>query len=244
MYNVITAAPQGSVSTALFGIFYQPFKPWKHAEANLIEARRRGFEIVVASDNRNSPEDVAKLESLADLVVPFRSDGHCENGYRVVPYIKSDFAFMLADDETASPNLWEFAANPPMCGRFAVMVVPVLKIDGEWRVHKKHLGSQERLTWVEGWKWNKRTMPNGVVTTFEASADSPAPWVIVDNDLKAVIWHHLLDAPREEREEKARRYTAIDPYGKHETRLFYEDENLAEAFVPVDVALRSQLPRG
>jgi hypothetical protein len=231
------------VSTALFGIYYRPFLPWKRAEQNMIEARRRGFEIVLASDDRNSPEDVVRMKKYADTFVPFRSDGHCENGYKVVSRIQSDFAFMLSDDETASPNLWAFAANPPMIARYAVLVIPILKFDGEYRIHRRHLGSQERLTWTEGWSWNTRTMPNGVVTTFEASANSPAQWVILDDQLKCVVWHHLLDAPREEREEKARRYASIDPWGEHTTRLFWEETDPADEFVAVPEEMRAQLPK-
>lgn len=81
------------------------------------------------------------------------------------------------------------------------------------------VGLQERLFWRDGWRW---------VGGFKGHSESPVPSLIIENNPGIVIWHHLLDAPRSEREEKAARYAAIDPDTDHRLRLIYEVDHVPD----------------
>jgi hypothetical protein len=161
-----------------------------------------------------------------------------ERGYKILPLVKTDFALMLADDEVPSVPLWEFA--PPAPARYGVPIIPIL---GD-KMHVGHVGVQERLVWVDGWRWVGREV-DGKKTLFEGHSESPVPLVPLLVDLPdgtranagILLWHYLLEAPLEEREAKAQRYTSFDPYGDHRSRLFPKDDEL----VPIAADLRRYL---
>lgn len=229
--------------TAYFTIVYRPFLPWKHTERTLRIARERGFEIVVAWDDRNSRSDYERIRTLADTVVPFTSHGMTEYGYKVSRHIKSEFALILADDEEPADPLWDIAANPPSASRFGIPVIPVL---GD-RYMKGHIGMQERLSWMEDWELVPRVRHDGIETMFEGRFQSPAPMVEMLTDklpynAGLLIWHYLLEAPRAEREAKAERYAKYDIFGDHATRLFWEEQ--PESLIDIPVEMRQYLPKG
>ena len=203
--------------TALFQITRDPFKPWKTSDRVLREARRRGFEVVVAMDDRTSGEDWYRLLHLADTLIPFKSPGHCEVAYQHVSAVRSDFVLLISDDEAPSENLWTFAANPPHQARYGIPVLPVL--DG--RLYSLDVGIQERLFWKHGWKW---------VGGFEGTSEG-AKQVYMDRNPGIVVWHYDLEAPRKEREAKAARYARLDPDTDHRKRLIWEEH--PEAFKPL-----------
>ena len=199
------------------------------------------MEIVVALDDKTCDACTKGLADLPIHVVRFTSNGVSENGYRVIRYVKSDFALMLADDEIPSEPLWDFAQHPPQPARYGVPIVPIL---GD-KMMTGHTGIQERLIWVDGWRWVGREV-DGKHTLFEghSEADTPLIPLLVDTptgraNTGMVIWHYLLEAPREEREAKAARYKRADPYGDHESRLFYEDRDCLE---PIPEDLKRLLP--
>lgn len=200
--------------TALYQITHDPFLPHKRSERVLREARRRGFEVFVAVDDRTSPADITRLHGLADTVVPFTSPGHCEVAYEYVSQVKSEFVLLISDDEAPSENLWRFAADPPLVARYGIPVLPVLG----GRVYSLDLGIQERLFATAGWRW---------VGGFEGTSEG-ARQVYMDKNPGIVVWHYDLEAPRAEREAKAARYAALDPASDHRKRLIWEEH--PEAF--------------
>lgn len=233
-------------SSALFTITLDPFcKPWKKLRGVLAEAQRRGMEIVVALDDRTCVDCFRTFFELGIAVTTFRSHGMTENGYRVVQQVQSDFALMVADDEIPSTPLWDFAMRPTSPSRFGVVVIPVL---GE-RLMSGHIGWQERLVWVDGWRFVPRVLENGKRTMFEGTVRSDAPMIVLlDQTPEGVlfnpgvmIWHYLLEAPREEREAKAARYAEFDPYGNHKARLFYEDQ--PNVLIDLPENIRRYLPQ-
>lgn len=161
-------------------------------------------------DDRCSEQDQSELRYLSDLLIPFKSPGHCEVAYRYVPMASGDFIFLLADDERPSDLMWTLALKPPSPSRFGIPVMPVV----QGKLYRPDVGFQERLFYKDGWKW---------VGGFEGHSESPAPKVILSKNPGAVIWHHHLEAPREEREAKANRYTSLDPNTDHRARVIWEE---------------------
>src|SRR5260221_8926128 len=218
-----------------------PFLPWKHAQRVWTEAKRRGFEVVVALDDRTGVADTLKVSEFADQVVRWTSDGHAEDAFGYISMCSGEFAFLLADDEEPSPLCWEFATHPPFQARFGIPVIPyVTKMDKTWA---GDYGVQERLVWKKSWRWIKRRLPDGSLTTFEGHSEGAQQVTIKDNP-GAVIWHYLLDAPLEEREEKARRYARIDQSSVdyHRVRLLRADHPHLLQTIPQ--SLRPQLTEG
>jgi len=215
-----------------------PFDSWKHAERVWREAKRRGFEVVVAMDDRTSKADERRIDVLADKVIPWHSQGHCEDAFPLIQECSEDFVLLLADDEEPSELLWEFASDPPFPARFGVPVIPVRGTQF-WSID---VGIQERVIYRKGYKWIPRTLDDGTITTFEGRPDG-ARQVTIERNPGAVVWHFLLDAPREEREEKARRYAVIDHSAPeyHLRRLAYEDH--PEDFKELPPSLAAQLPK-
>lgn len=213
-----------------------PFAPWKHAERVWHEAKRRGFEVVVCVDDRTSAEDVRRIT--ADRVIPWKSDGHVEDAYPLVQECSEDFVLMIADDEEPSTLLWEFSQTPPFPARFGVPVIPV-RGTKFWSID---CGIQERVVYRPGWKWIPRTLDDGTTTTFEGRPDG-AKQVTVERNPGAVVWHFLLDAPREEREEKAKTYARIDHSTPeyHMNRLAWEEH--PEYFKELPPHLAAMLPK-
>lgn len=215
-----------------------PFLPWKHAQRVWVEARRRGFEVVVALDDRTSMADTHKVSEFADQVVRWTSDGHVEDAFVHIQMCSSDYVLLIADDEEPSDLLWDFAAEPPFPARYGVPVIPV-KGTRFWSID---CGMQERLVYKKGYRWISRTLDDGSLTTFEGRPDG-APQVTIERNPGAVIWHYLLDAPREEREEKAARYARIDhsTVEYHLKRLAYEEH--PEFFKELPPHLAAMLPK-
>lgn len=180
-------------------------------------------------DDRTKPEQADELRTLADRLVTFKSPGHCEVAYKYVPLCSGDFVLLVSDDEEPSPDLWTLAMNPPSPSRFGVAVMPIVNS----RLYRPDIGWQERLFWKEGWRWTDG---------FEGKSESPAPIVATN----AVLWHYHLEAPREEREAKAKRYADIDAaLGRmpvdHRTRLIWEER--PDGLAPIPKHLRAQLLR-
>lgn len=216
---------------------FNPFEPWKHAERVWREAKRRGFEVVVALDDRTSAQDERRMVDV-DRVIRWHSQGHCEDAFPLIQECSEDFVLLLADDEEPSAMLWDFATTPPFPARFGVPVIPV-KGTQFWTID---VGMQERLIYRKGYKWIPRKLPDGTMTTFEGHPEG-ARQVTVDRNPGAVIWHFLLDAPREEREEKAARYAEIDQstVEYHLKRLAWEDH--PELFKELPPNLAAMLPK-
>jgi hypothetical protein len=212
--------------TSLFQITRDPFLGWKHTERVLREARGRGLETVVAMDDRTSKPDHDRLASLADLVIPWTSPGHCEPAYEFVQRCSSEFVLMIADDEEPSPLLWEFSLKVPFTARFGFPVIPIV---GD-KMYRPDIGIQERLIPREGWRWTGG---------FEGKSESPYPQVGINPNPGVIVWHYDLEAPREERESKARRYSTFSP-GEHRSRLIYEEH--PDGLVPIPSHLRAHLP--
>jgi hypothetical protein len=212
--------------TTFFTITLDPFKPWKRLADSLAGARRYGFETVVAMDDRCADEDAERLRSMADLVVPFKSPGYCEAGYRIVQRVTRDFVLLISDDEEPSEPLWRFAANPPSPNRFGIPVIPVI----DQQVYEPDVGIQERVFWADGWRW---------VGGFEGHSEG-APKVLLTQNPGAVVWHFHLEAPREEREAKVQRYEALAS-GEHRSRSIHEEH--PEGLRPIPAQLRPYLPR-
>jgi hypothetical protein len=176
-----------------------PFAPHKHAERVLREAKRRGFEVFVALDDRTSFEDTCRIRTLADQVVMVKSNGYPD--YSSVTRCAEDFVLMLADDEEPSDLLWRFASEPPFPARFGIPVIP---IKGR-QFYSIDCGFQERVIYRQGWKW---------VGGYEGRSEG-AKQVTLGSNPGVVVWHYDLDAPREEREEKARSYARLaDEHGQ------------------------------
>lgn len=185
-----------------------------------IEARRRGFEVVVALDDRTSPQDMGRTRVLADQVIPWTSPGHCEPAYEYVQRCSEEFVLLISDDEEPSDLLWRLALEPPIRARFGVPVIPVV---GK-QMYRPDLGIQERLFYRPGWSW---------VGGFEGHSEGAKKFYLAKNP-GVIVWHYLLDAPRSEREAKAARYSGLAP-GDHRSRLIYEEHE--DQLVPLPAHL-------
>lgn len=217
-----------NLRTSLFCITLDPFAgEWKKLSSVLPEAKRRGLEVVVAMDDRCTLDDRLQLDALSDQLIPFKSPGHCEVAYRYIHRAKGDFILLVSDDEQPSEALWDLAANPPGPYRYGIPVIPI--VNGQ--MYKPDLGIQERLFYKDEWRW---------VGGFEGHSVSPYPQVTLDRNPGAVIWHHHLEAPREVREAKAARYSALDPMTDHRARVIWEEH--PEGLVDIPKGL--QVPNG
>lgn len=212
--------------TSLFTITHRPFLPWKTTEHLWAEARARGFEVVVALDDR-SMADFDRCLQLADRVLTFTALGSCEAAYDLIPELGVESILLISDDEYPSAPLWDFAAAPPFKARFGIPVIPVL---GD-QMYRPDIGLQERVFSTEGWRWEGG---------FEGRSRG-ARKVVLERNPGVLVWHYDLTAPRQEREAKARRYTRLDPLTDHRTRLIYEER--PEGLVPLPAHLRAFLPQ-
>ena len=203
-----------------------PLKPWKTAGRVLGEAKRRGFHVFVALDDRTSVEDAVALSPCCDVIRSWKSEGHCEDAYALVPEVADDWIFLVSDDEEPSDLCWRLAGEPPFTARFGIPVIPIL---GR-KMWRPDLGFQERLFPREGWRWEGG---------FEGHSESPHRSVAIGSNPGVIIWHRYLEAPREEREEKAARYAAIGP-GDHRERLIYEEH--PEGLVDIPEYIARHLP--
>lgn len=213
--------------TTLLTITRDPFKPWKHATRVWAEARRRGLRTYVALDNRTTVEDAGRVAELVDDVHIFAGEC-CEDAFSVVSRIGDDWVLRIDDDEEPSDLCWRLSLEPPFFACFGIPVIPILG-DKMWR---PDVGIQERLFPSVGWSWSGG---------FNGKSDSPHKSVVIGSNPGVIIWHYLLEAPRDEREEKAARYATLGP-GDHRSRLVYEDH--PEDFVPIPAHVSAHLPRG
>lgn len=214
--------------TALFCITHDPFAEWKPAQRVWREARDRGLSVFVALDDRATVEETLRVESLADTVRLWHSEGHCEDAYAIVPEIPDEWVLLVSDDEEPSDLCWRLSLEPPYRARFGIPVIPVL---GK-KMWKPDVGVQERLFPRDQWAWEGG---------FEGHSVSPYKKAVIATNPGVIIWHRYPESPRAEREEKAARYEALAPGGEHRRRLIWEDhpEDLAE--MPEHVA--KHLPR-
>lgn len=212
------------MNTTVFTITVDPFKKWKKTGRMLAEAKAQGFLTLVCLDDRTSAEDRTKIASLADRVIDWTSEGFCEKAYQYVGEVPTKNVLLISDDELPSPMLWTIAKDPPAEARWGIPVIPVV---GQ-RYDRSRVGFQERLFATKGWQW---------VGGYEGHSEG-APMAIFQPNPGAVVWHYLLEAPREEREEKAKRYASLAP-GGHRERLIYEEH---DDLVPLSDQLRAFLP--
>ena len=212
--------------TTLFTVTRDPFKPWKRASKVWREAHRRGFRVFVALDDRSAPEDIQLCGELADEVRTFTGTC-CEDAFGLVHELQDDWVLRIDDDEEPSDLCWRLALEPPFFARFGIPVIPILG-DKMWR---PDVGIQERLFPSVGWSWSGG---------FNGKSESPHKSVVIGTNPGVIIWHYLLEAPREEREEKAARYATLGP-GDHRSRLVYEDH--PEDFVPLPSHVSAHLPK-
>lgn len=180
----------------------------------------------MALDDRTSKEDEARVRSLADKVFLWESQGFCELAYRFVQRCSSDFVLMVADDEEPSEMCWDFAQNPPFPARFGIPIIPIK----DRKVWTYDVGVSDRLLHRRGWRW---------IGGFEGHSEG-ARMVTMSDNPGVLIWHYLLDAPREERIAKAARYTIAS--GRPETdkdnlrRVLWEDNPGALKDLPPQLA--------
>jgi hypothetical protein len=214
-------------SNSLFCITRDPFLPWKRAEKVWRQAKRKGYEVVVALDSRTSAQDTLRVRDVADKVVLWESPGYCEAALNLVRHCSGEFVLKIDDDEEPSPLLWRLGLEPPLRARYGIPVIPVL---GR-QMYQPDIGIQERLFYREGWSW---------VGGFEGHSEG-ARQIYLNKNPGAVVWHYLLEAPREEREAKAARYNSISA-GDHRSRVIYEDH--PELLTPIPEHLRRFLPNG
>ena len=129
---------------------------------------------------------------------------------------------MVADDEEPSEMCWDFAQTPPFPARFGIPIIP---IKGR-KVWTYDVGVSDRLLHRRGWRW---------IGGFEGHSEG-ARMVTMSDNPGVLIWHYLLDAPREERVAKAARYTIVS--GRPETdkdnlrRVLWEDNPRALRDLP------------
>lgn len=214
------------MATTLFMITRDPFQKWKHTTKVLPRAKRIGMEVVVALDDQTSVEDAARIGAMADQVLPWKSQGHCEDAYALVPQCSGDFVFLVSDDEEPSDLCWRIAAEPPYPARYGIPVIPIL---GR-KMWRPDIGIQERLFVKKDWAWHGG---------FEGHSESPAKALVMGSNPGVVIWHYYLSAPREEREAKARRYATFGP-GEHWARLIWEER--PDELVPMGDHMTRHLP--
>ena len=107
--------------------------------------------------------------------------------------------------------------------------------DTAGKVWTLDVGVSDRLLFRRGWQW---------IGGFEGHSEG-ARMVTMSDNPGVLIWHYLLDAPREEREAKAARYTIAS--GRPETaadnlrRLAWEDH--PEALKDLPPQLQKLLPK-
>lgn len=202
-----------------------PYRPWKHAEATVREAKVRGFEVLVALDERTSVEDAERIGRLADAVRPFSGEC-CEDAFGLVSEI-SGWVFRVDDDEQPSDLAWKLATHPPMEGVFGIPVIPVL----DRKMWRRDMGLQERLFPARDWRWEGG---------FNGHAVHPYKSYAIGVNPGVIIWHHVLEAPLDERVAKAERYDRLGP-GDHHGRLLYE--NAREELVDIPPYMLRYLPR-
>lgn len=215
----------------MFTITHDPFRPHKRTARMLADAKSRGFLTMVCLDDRTSEEDRERIAPLADHLISWTSEGFCEKAYRYVGEVPTPFVLFVSDDEYPSEMLWSVAANPPAIARWGIPVIPVLGT----RYDRKHMGLQERLSATKGWQW---------IGGFEGHSEGARQAILQPNP-GAIIWHYLLEAPREDREEKVRRYDLLSgESGRVHTsaaqRVLYEERE-AE-IIPLPEQLRRFLP--
>lgn len=207
--------------TTLFCVTRDPFLPWKTAQRTWAEARKRGLRVFVALDDRTSVDDAVRVAALSDDMRRF--SGECaEDAFNLVSEVGDDWVLRIDDDEEPSDLCWRISLEPPFKARFGIPVIPI--VGGKmWR---PDVGIQERLFPREDWKW---------VGGFNGHSESTFKNVVIGSNPGVIIWHRLLDAPREDREAKARHYAELGP-GDHRARLIYEErpEELVE--IPRHVA--------
>jgi len=213
--------------TSLFMITRDPFERWKRVTAVLPRAKRIGMEVVIALDDRTDIKDARRIGAMADQVITWKSAGHCEDAYDLVQHCSQDFVFLVSDDEEPSDLCWRLAAEPPFAGVFGVPVIPIL--GKKW--WKADIGFQDRIFPRKDWRWEGGY--NGrMVHPYRTYHIGVNPGV--------VIWHHLLAAPRAERERKAAVYESLGP-GDHRGRIIYEEH--PEALVEMPDYMLAYLPK-
>lgn len=186
-----------------------PLLPWKRTGRVIAEAKRRGFEVGLALDPRDS-EGSDALQRSADI---FQWHDPYEDAY-VEPAIgdladamSSEVIIRIDDDEEPSRTLWD---DLPTFGGGTAYTIPIIaELDG-------------RL-YVRGMEKQVRIFPRGALH-YAGGIDSE---MIVDCPIEErpldFLWHYSLYAPRAWREAKRDDLVRMGTPEHFATRFLWED---------------------
>lgn len=214
------------MTTGVAIVSRDPLRSWKRTERVMVEAKRRGLEVGLALDPRDS-EGSERLQSMADLFMwhePY-DDAYVEPAIgELADAMASDVIIRVDDDEEPSQTLWE---DLPTLGGGTAYTIPIIcELNG-------------RL-YVRGMEKQVRIFPRGAFH-FAGGIDSE---MVVDSPLEerplSFLWHYSLYAPREWRESKRRDLIALGVPAHFCTRFMWE-ENLSY-FEDMPVGMEEELP--
>lgn len=201
-----------------------PFcKSWKRTERVINEAARRGFELVVALDERSC--DDCKARDPLDQFIRFTPErDSCDPMLNaVVQAAKADMVLLVSDDEEPSPALWDFAQRPPFKGSYVVRLVTPVGA----QVYEPGFEMQMRLLHRPGWKW-----VGGIDGHDDAKRPASVPFI---------LWHYATAAPRAVREAKLANYMTLGADLNFGKRHLWEGH--PEGLRPMTEYERKQFPR-
>ena len=190
------------------------------------EARRRGMEVGLALDPRDS-DGTEDLRALADTFMwhdPY-DDAYVEPAIGdLADAMASDVIIRIDDDEEPSRTLW---ADLPTIGGGAAYTIPILPMyDG--RLYTPGMEKQVRI------------FPRGAFH-FAGGLDSE---MVVDCPLEErpldILWHYSLYAPRDWRDAKAAHLVSLGTPAAFCDRFLWEERR--DLFVDMPEGMSEELP--
>lgn len=232
------AEARGVPGTALISIVRDALTgPHKTFKTVIPEALGRGFEVVVAVDTRTTDGTADWLREQGVTVVAYEAPGdYCEGALKsVLDVTRSVSVLWVSDDEEPTEALWERAKQHGLT-RERVAYHVLMHGVVEDRVYIPATEYQARLfpradaIWAGGWDGN---------LSFACPLDYPA-----SPENTKILWHHAVNAPKEERDAKTERYTRMGGEDRHRFIVRYAWEGQAEQyFRPLTDEERAQLPK-
>lgn len=188
--------------------------PWKRTTRVLEEARRRGWQTVVAVDTKSTDGTKGVVAPLVDILLDYDSitPTPAEAIDSTVHAATTKWVLLVSDDEEPSPDLWKLCERPWTEACYGVQMLTPLP---GHRVYEVGTEYQIRLIRRDLWRW---------VGDFAGDDE------VKDNkriQTNFILWHFATYAPRSFREEKMRRYKTLPTVGDWDeyAKRHYWEEN-------------------